>query len=78
MTLGQITSSLDPAQAQAAYYALQEHFNIGWAVNQLIAISLPILLFFSGWGSSIHDFLLKHPRVLAAAAFVFSLVAFDV
>lgn len=77
MALEQITSSLDPVQAQAAYYALQEKFNIGWAANQLIAISLPLLLFFTGWGSSTYDFLLKHLRVWAAAAFsFFFLIAF--
>lgn len=71
MAFEQIASSLDPIQAQAAYYALQEKFNIGWAANQLIAISLPLLLFFTEWGSSAYDFLLKHLRVWAAAAFAF-------
>jgi STE24 endopeptidase len=76
MALEQIASNLDPALVQGAYYALQEKFNIGWAVNQLIAISFPILLFFTGWGSKAYDFLYKHLRVwtLAAFAYFFSIV----
>lgn len=77
MALEQIASSLDPTQAQAAYYALQEKFNIGWAINQLIAISLPLFLFFKGWGSSTYDFLLRRLRIWTAAAFAFFfLIAF--
>lgn len=66
-----IALGIDVAEVQAMYYALQEKLNAAWAINQLIAIALPLLLFFSGWGARNYDFLLKHLRVWGAAAFVF-------
>ena len=71
MALEQITSSIDAADLQRTYYALQVYLNIGWAVSQLIAISLPLLLFFTGWGHKAYDFLLKHVKAWALAAFAF-------
>ena len=71
MELLQIASTLDPIETQAAYYALQQTFNAGWLANQIISIFLPLLLFFTGWGSSAYDFLLRHLRAWAAAAFAF-------
>ncbi len=71
MALEDIASNIDAAHAQFAYYALQEKFNIGWAVNQFIAISLPLLLFFTGWGSRAYDFLLKSLKLWTVATFTY-------
>jgi STE24 endopeptidase len=62
---------MDAADIQAVYYALQQKLNVGWAVNQLIAVCLPLALFFTGWGSRAYDFLRAHLRAWAAAAFAF-------
>ncbi|MEO8366555.1 MAG: M48 family metalloprotease [Pseudoxanthomonas sp.] len=71
MALEQIASNIDAAHAQFAYYALQEKFNIGWAINQLIAISLPLLLFFTGLGSSVYAFLIKRLKLWTIATFIY-------
>lgn len=71
MAVEGIASSIDPADVQAMYYALQQKLNAGWAVNQLIAVSLPLLLFFTGWGARTYNLLLKRLRAWGLAAFAF-------
>lgn len=71
MGLEQIALNTDAAHAQFAYYALQEKFNIAWVVIQLIAISLPLLLFFTGWGSTAYDFLLKRLKFWTVGTFTY-------
>lgn len=66
-----IASGSAAADAQAIYYALQQKLNAAWAVNQLIAVGLPLLLFFSGWGARTYELLRRRLRSWWLAAFAF-------
>lgn len=67
----EIASGIAAADVQAIHYALQQKLNAAWAVSQLIAIGLPLLLFFSGWGARTYDTLRGRMRWWSLAAFVF-------
>lgn len=66
-----VVSSTAAADLRAVYYTLQKVLNVGWAINQSIAIVLPLWLFFSGWGDKAYGVLLGHMRSWALAAFSF-------
>jgi len=72
-----IALNFDAVDAQAMYYALQKKLNAVWAITQLIAIVLPLLLFFSGWGAQAYELLRRHLRLWWSAAFaLFFAIAF--
>lgn len=66
-----IALSIDAADIQGVYYALQKQLNAAWAVNQSIAIVLPLLLFFSGVGARVYNLLLRRLKFWWLAAFAF-------
>lgn len=71
MAIESIALNIDAADVQAMYFALQQKLNAGWIVKELIAIALPLLMFFTGWGARIYDWLVQRLRKWAAAAFIF-------
>lgn len=73
-----IASSIGAVDVQATYYAMQKQLNAAWAVNQSVAILLPLLLFFSGVGARTFDLLRRRLKFwwLAAFAFFFALAYF--
>lgn len=71
MAIESIALNVDAADVQAMYFALQQKLNAGWIVKELTAIALPLLVFFTGWGAWIYNWLVQRLRKWAAAAFVF-------
>ena len=71
MAIESIALNINTTDVQAMYFALQQKLNAGWIVKELIAIALPLLVFFTGWGAWIYNWLVQRLRKWATAAFVF-------